>query len=65
MGPGTADIPEVIPEVRDRLPDLLPPPALDPNQARFRLFYSFATLFKIAAQTQLLVLVLDDLHWAD
>jgi len=47
------------------LPDLLPPPALDPNQARFRLFYSFATLFKIAAQTQLLVLVLDDLHWAD
>ena len=65
MGPGAADIAEVIPEVRDSLPDLEPPPALDPNQARFRLFDSFTKFLKNAAQTQPLILVLDDLHWAD
>ena len=65
MGPGAADIAEVIPELREKLPDLAPPPVLDPDQARFRLFDSFATLFKNAARTQPLMLVLDDLHWAD
>ena len=65
MGPGAADIAEVIPEVRNQLPDLEPPPALDPNQARFRLFDSIAALFKSASQAQPLMLVLEDLHWAD
>ena len=65
MGPGAADIAEAIPEIRDKLPDLARPPALEPDQARFRLFDSFITFFKRAAQTQPLMLVLDDLHWAD
>ena len=65
MGPGGADIAEVIPEVRAKLPDLDMPAALDPEQARFRLFDSFATFFKNLAQTQPIMLVLDDLHWAD
>jgi len=64
-GPGAADIAEVIPDLRERFPDLEPPPVLDPNQARFRLFDSITTMFRSAAQTQPLVLVLDDLHWAD
>src|SRR5687767_7070044 len=37
MGPGAADMAEVISEVRDKLPGLEPPPALPPEQARFRL----------------------------
>lgn len=65
LGHGAADIAEVIPEMRGNLPDLEPAPALDPNQARFRFFDSFATLFKNAASAQPLVLVLEDLHWAD
>ena len=65
MGPGAADIAEIIPEVRGKLPDLEPPPALEPEQARFRLFDSITTFLKNAAQSQPLVLVLDDLHWAD
>ena len=65
MGPGAADIAEVIPEIRGKLPDLDAPPTLDPYQARFRLFDSFANFFKNAAQTQPMMLVLDDLHWAD
>jgi len=65
MGPGAADIAEVVPEVRQTLPDLDPAPALEPDQARFRFFDSIATFFKNAAQAQPLMLVLDDLHWAD
>ena len=65
MGLGAADIAEVIPEVRQILPDIVPPPALEPEQARFRLFDSITTFFKAAAQNQPLMLILDDLHWAD
>jgi DNA-binding CsgD family transcriptional regulator/tetratricopeptide (TPR) repeat protein len=65
MGPGAADIAEVVSEVRDKLPGLEPPPALPPEQARFRLFDSTTTFLTNAAQSQPLMLVLDDLHWAD
>ena len=66
MGAGAADIAEVESDVKERLPDLRPPPALDsPEQARFRLFDSITAFLKSASQKQPLVLVLDDLHWAD
>ncbi len=65
MGPGAADIAEVLPGLREKLPDLKPPPTLEPEQARFRLFDSITTFLKNAAQSQPLMLVLDDLHWAD
>ena len=66
MGAGAADIAEVVSEVRERLPDLNPPPQLEsPEQARFRLFDSITAFLKSASQKQPLVLVLDDLHWAD
>jgi tetratricopeptide (TPR) repeat protein len=65
MGPGAADIAEVVSEVRERLPGLPKPPELEPEQARFRLFDSITTFFKNASQGQPLALVVDDLHWAD
>ncbi len=65
MGSGAADIGEIVPEVRERLPDLQPSPALVPEEARFRLFDSITTFLKNASQKQPLILVLDDLHWAD
>jgi len=65
MGPGAADIAEIVPEIRYKLPDLEPPPALEPDQARFRLFDSITTFLKNVAVTQPLVVVQDDLHWAD
>jgi DNA-binding CsgD family transcriptional regulator len=65
MGSGAADIAEVVSQVRDKLPGLKPPLALPPEQARFRLFDSITTFLKNAAQSQPLMLVLDDLHWAD
>ena len=65
MGLGAASISEIIPEVRGKLPDLGKPPALEPEQARFRLFDSITSFLKNVAQRQPLMLLLDDLHWAD
>jgi hypothetical protein len=65
MGSGAADVAEVVSEIRERLPGLPRPPQLDPEQARFRLFDGVTTFLKNASREQPLVLVLDDLHWAD
>ena len=43
MGPGASDIAAIIPDLREKLPDLELPPDLEPEQARFRLFDSITT----------------------
>ena len=65
MGSGASHVSEIVYEVGNKLPDLKPPPALEPEAARFWLFDSISTFLKNAAQSQPMLLVLDDLHWAD
>jgi DNA-binding CsgD family transcriptional regulator/tetratricopeptide (TPR) repeat protein len=65
MGLGVSDLAEILPELLSKLDGLEKSPVLDPEQARFRLFFSIATFLKNASQNKPLVLVLDDLHWAD
>ncbi|MCH7841160.1 MAG: AAA family ATPase [Chloroflexi bacterium] len=65
MGAGAADISEILPDLTVKLEGLEKPPALDPEQARFRLFFSIANFLKNVSLSQTLVLVLDDLQWAD
>ena len=65
MGPGASHIAEMIPSLREKLPDLPDSPQLEPEPARFRLFDSVTNFLKNASQTQPLVIVLDDLHWGD
>ncbi|MDP9236001.1 MAG: protein kinase [Chloroflexota bacterium] len=65
MGPGAADIAQMVSEVHAKLPGLVTPPTIEPDQARFRLFDSITTFLKNAARRRPLVLLLDDLHWAD
>lgn len=66
MGSGASVIAEVVSEVRQRLPDLQQAPQVDrPEAARFRLFDSLTAFFQGASRTQPIVLVLDDLQWAD
>jgi tRNA A-37 threonylcarbamoyl transferase component Bud32/tetratricopeptide (TPR) repeat protein len=65
MGPGAADIAQLDSEIRRRLPALPAPPALEPEQARFRLFDSITTFLRSAALSRPLLLILDDLQWAD
>jgi predicted ATPase/DNA-binding CsgD family transcriptional regulator len=65
LGSGAADIAQVVSEVRQRLPDLPELPRMEGEQARFRLFDGIATFLRNATTHQPLLLVLDDLHWAD
>ena len=66
MGSSASVIAEIVTDVKDRLPDLQPPPQMDdPDSARFRLFDSITSFLKTASQARPLVIVLDDLHWSD
>jgi tetratricopeptide (TPR) repeat protein len=65
LGTGAVDIAEVLSEVRTRLPALPTSPTLTSEHTRFRFFDSFTTFLKNVARRQTLVLILDDLHWAD
>jgi predicted ATPase len=65
FGAATPYVVQIVPELRDRLPDLLAPPPLDSEQARFRLFDAITTYLKRAAEARPPVLLLDDIHWAD
>jgi DNA-binding CsgD family transcriptional regulator len=66
MGRGAASIAEFIPDLYAGISGLNPPPALGrPEESRFRLFEAITAFLKSAALNRPLVLVLDDLHWAD
>jgi DNA-binding CsgD family transcriptional regulator/tetratricopeptide (TPR) repeat protein len=63
---GAGDIAEILPDIHEYLPDLDASAVLsDPAEARFRLFGSIARFLVNASRRQPLVLILDDLHWAD
>jgi tetratricopeptide (TPR) repeat protein len=65
IGAGAAALAQVIPEIRQRLTDLPSLPALEPAQERFRFFDSLTTFLQNAARRRPLVLIFDDLQWAD
>jgi len=58
-------LPQLVPALRKVLPDLAEPVALQPDEERFRLLDAAAQLFVARSDRAPLVLVLDDLHWAD
>ncbi len=65
MGAAAADIAEIVPQLKERFPDLEPPPTLGAEEARFRLFDSVTIFLKNISRAAPVMLVLDDLHWAD
>lgn len=68
LASGAPELCALLPEVRARVPEPLQMPALGPEAERFRLFEAVAGfLIGIArqAETKGLLVVLDDLHWAD
>ncbi|NQW15976.1 MAG: protein kinase [Chloroflexi bacterium] len=66
MGSTASVISEIVDDVKERLPDVQAPVRLeDPESARFRLFDSITTFLRNAGQVRPIILILDDLHWAD
>ncbi len=62
---GAADVVQIVPEIGLRLRDLPPLPVLPPEQVRFRAFDHITAFLRRAAEAHPLLLVIDDLHWAD
>jgi len=65
LGAGAAAIAQILPEVRELLPDVPEPTASDPETARFRLFDATAEFIRKASVERAILLFLDDLHAAD
>src|SRR5215470_13424319 len=62
---GAAPLARVLPAIRQRLPDVPEPAALQPDEERFRLFDAVSQFLLAIAKRETVVLLLDDLHWAE
>jgi hypothetical protein len=65
LGAGAAPLARLVPALRERLPDIPEPVALQPDEERVRLLDAVTQFLIALAARAPLVLVLDDLHWAD
>jgi eukaryotic-like serine/threonine-protein kinase len=64
MGADAPQLAALVPEVAERL-DIEPADLTDSEEARFRLFDAVTSYLLAAARDRPMMLVLDDLHWAD
>jgi tetratricopeptide (TPR) repeat protein len=64
LGTGAAEVARIVSEVRDRV-QVEMRDASDPEDDRWRLLNAVTTFLRNAASVQPLVIVLEDLHWAD
>ena len=62
---GGAELRPLVPELVRRLPDLPSPPPMSPDAERYRLFEAVTTLLARVSAPHPVLLVLDNLHWAD
>ncbi len=61
----TPELVRLVPNLTERLPELDRGAVVDPESERFRLFQAVDRLFSSASQRTALLILLDDLHWAD
>jgi DNA-binding SARP family transcriptional activator len=64
VGAHGGELARIAPQLTYRLPDTPPPRVTGSDGDRYRFFDAAAALLEQASRDQLLVLVLDDLHWA-
>lgn len=65
LGATGAELTGLVPELAQRLPDLPSLGTVDRDREAYRLYDAFATLSAKASRVGPVILVLDDLHWAD
>jgi predicted ATPase len=65
LGDLAPEISRIAPALRRVFPDITPPVELPPELARRFLWNSVSEFITRAAQTQPMLLILEDLHWAD
>jgi class 3 adenylate cyclase/tetratricopeptide (TPR) repeat protein len=59
------ELARMVPALQQRLGELAPPQTTDPDTERYLLYAAAVGLLEEASATAPLILVLDDLHWAD
>ncbi len=65
MGAAAGPIAQLVPAVREALPDVDDPPPLQPDEERFRLLDSVASFLLTRSRRAPMLVCLDDLQWAD
>ncbi len=65
LGDSAAEIARLLPELRRRFPDIPEPADLPPDQQRRYLFNSILALMERVSAESPLVIMMDDIHWAD
>jgi predicted ATPase len=65
LGPSAAELVTLLPELADALPDVVPGPALAPEQEKRRCFQALTQFFIRVAAHQPLLVIIEDLHWSD
>jgi class 3 adenylate cyclase len=65
LGSGASDVAKLVSDIRRRLPDVPEAAPGEPEQERYRLFESVTSFLVNASRADPILLVLDDLHWAD
>jgi len=65
LGPSAARLGQLMPELAEAAPPPGPPPIADLGAARFQLNQAVAGLLHRLAEARPLLVVVDDLHWAD
>jgi class 3 adenylate cyclase len=65
LGAGAATLSQLVGKIRDVVPDLPEPAPVPPEEERFRLLDAMAQFLVARSRRAPVLLVLDDLHWAD
>ena len=65
LGDSASEAAKLMPELRRLFTDIPPPPELPPEQERRYLFNGIREFWARASRAQTLILILEDLHWAD
>jgi DNA-binding CsgD family transcriptional regulator/tetratricopeptide (TPR) repeat protein len=65
LGDGGAEITRLVPQLTQICPDMAVAPVLEHEASRFNLFDSLVGFLRRAADARPLLMVIDDLHWAD
>ena len=65
LGEAASDVAKLVSEIRNRIPDLPATPRQNGEEERHRLFEAVSSFLVNASHANPIVLVLDDLHWAD
>jgi class 3 adenylate cyclase len=65
LGAGAGTVAQLVPRIRQVLPDIPEPVPVQPDEERFRLFDAVAQFLVARSRRDPVFLCLDDLHWAD